>query len=44
MKLFEMIEQDKLKKRVKKLEQAKTYFPMIEKYDGKIDIKIGGTD
>jgi len=33
----------KLKKRVKKLEQSQTYYP-IEEYDGKIDIKIGGTD
>jgi len=38
-----MIEQNKLKKKVKKLEQAKTYYP-TEEYDGKIDIKVGGTD
>jgi len=32
-----------LKKRVKKLEQSQTYYP-TEEYEGKIDIKIGGTD
>jgi len=32
-----------LKKRVKKLEQSQTYYP-TEEYNGKIDIKVGGTD
>lgn len=34
-----------LEKRVEKLEKAQIYYPLTEEeYNGKIEIKVGGTD